>query len=129
MREKAAWSRLRRSGQYGRDMVQPRHRHHPHLLTRWMQMLAVPARAWRVFQHILADHGEAFQQAHPRYQTSYDDELVRKMLDCGTPMKMGYVEYRCRHCGQGQHLVAMSCKFSLCFRCVKVYTDNWVSQV
>jgi hypothetical protein len=44
-------------------------------------------------------------------------------------MKMGSVEYRCLHCGQGQHLVAMSCKSSLCLRCAKVYTDNWVSQV
>src|SRR5262245_41144464 len=51
------------------------------------------------------------------------------MLDCGNPVKMGAVEYRCLHCGQGQHLVAMSCKSSLCLRCAKVYTDNWVSQV
>jgi hypothetical protein len=42
---------------------------------------------------------------------------------------MGYVEYRCQHCGQGKHLVAMSCKSSLCLRCAKVYVDNWVSQV
>jgi hypothetical protein len=32
-------------------------------------------------------------------------------------------------CGQGKHLVAMSCKSSLCLRCAKVYVDNWVSQV
>ena len=51
------------------------------------------------------------------------------MLACGNPMKMGSVEYRCLHCGQGQHLVAMSCKSSLCLRCAKVYADNWVSQV
>jgi len=42
---------------------------------------------------------------------------------------MGYVEYRCLHCGQGKHLVSMSCKSSLCLRCAKVYTDDWVSQV
>jgi hypothetical protein len=92
-------------------------------------MLAAPARDWSVFQHIFAEHWEAFQQAHPRYQTPYYDELVRKMLDCGNPAKMGYVEYRCLHCGQGQHLVSMRCKSSLCLRCAKVYTDNWVSQV
>ena len=51
------------------------------------------------------------------------------MLACGNPEKMGYVEYRCLHCGQGKHLVAMSCKSSLCLRCAKVYVDNWVSQV
>ncbi len=40
-----------------------------------------------------------------------------------------YVEYRCLHCGQGKHLVSMSCKSSLCLRCAKVYVDNWISQV
>jgi hypothetical protein len=92
-------------------------------------MLAAPARDWSVFQHIFADHWEVCQHTHPRYQTPYYDELVRKMLDCGNPAKMGYVEYRCLHCGQGKHLVSMSCKSSLCLRCAKVYTDDWVSQV
>src|SRR5256712_9644 len=129
MREGALRSPLRRSGQRGGAVVQPRHHHNLNLLTRWTQMLAAPARAWSVFQQIFADHWEAFQHAHPRYQTPYYDALVRKMLACGNPMKMGSVEYRCLHCGQGQHLVAMSCKSSLCLRCAKVYTDNWVSQV
>jgi hypothetical protein len=110
-------------------VVQPRYRHNPYPLTRWTQMLAAPARDWSVFQQIFADHWAAFQHAHPRYQTPYYDELVRKMLDCGNPAQMGYVEYRCLHCGQGKHVVAMSCKSSLCLRCAKVYTDNWVSQV
>jgi hypothetical protein len=92
-------------------------------------MLTAPSRDWSVFQQIFAEHWEAFQQAHPHYQTPYYDKLVRKMLDCGNPAKMGYVEYLYLHCGQGQHLVAMSCKASLCLRCAKVYTDNWVSQV
>jgi Transposase zinc-binding domain len=39
------------------------------------------------------------------------------------------MEYRCLHCGQGKHVVAMSCKSSLCLRCAKVAVDNWVSQV
>jgi transposase-like zinc-binding protein/putative transposase len=108
---------------------QPRHHHNHNLLTRWTQMLAAPARAWRVFQQIFAEPWEAFQHAHPRDQTPYYDALVRQMLACGNPMKMGAVAYRCLHCGQGQHLVAMSCKSSLCLRCAKVYTDNWVSQV
>ena len=92
-------------------------------------MLAAPARDGSVFQQIFAEHWQAFQQAHARYQTPYYDALVRKMLDCGNPVKMGAVEYRGLHCGPGQHLVAMSCKSSLCLRCAKVYTDNWVSQV
>ncbi len=92
-------------------------------------MLTAPSRDWSVFQQIFADHWEAFQHAHPRYQTPYYDGLVAKMLACGQPEKMGYVAYRCLQCGQGTHLVAMSCKSSLCLRCAKVYVDNWVSQV
>jgi len=92
-------------------------------------MLTAPSGDWSVFQRIFADHWEAFQHAHPRYQTAYYDGLVAKMLACGHPHQMGYVEYRCLHCGQGKHLVSMSCKSSLCLRCAKVYTDDWVSQV
>ena len=92
-------------------------------------MMSAPARDWNVFKQIFADHWGEFQHAHPRYQTSYYDGLVAKMLGCGNPDKMGYVEYRCLQCGQGKHLVAMSCKSSLCLRCAKVYVDNWVSQV
>ena len=54
---------------------------------------------------------------------------MAKMLACGNPEQMGYVEYRCLRCGQGTHRVAMSCKSSLCLRCAKVHVDNWVSQV
>jgi Putative transposase/Transposase zinc-binding domain len=92
-------------------------------------MSAAPSLDWSVFKQIFADHWKPFQHAHPRYQTSYYDGLVTKMLACGNPEKMGYLEYRCLHCGQGKHLVAMSCKSSLCLRCAKVYVDNWVSQV
>jgi len=92
-------------------------------------MLTAPSRAWSVFQQIFADHWEPFQHAHPRYQTPYYDGLVAKMLACGQPEKMGYVEYRCLRCGQGTHQVAMSCKSALCLRCAKVHVDNWVSQV
>src|SRR2546426_7288389 len=92
-------------------------------------MLAAPSRDWNVFKQIFADRWPAFQQAHPRYQRAYYDDLVAKMLACGNPDTMGYLEYRCQHCGQGKHLVAMSCKSSLCLRCAKVAVDNWVSQV
>jgi len=92
-------------------------------------MLAAPARDWSVFKQIFADHWEPFQHAHPRYQTAYYEGLVAKRLGGGNPETMGYVEYRCLHCGQGRHLVSMSCKSSLCLRCAKVYVDNWVSQV
>ena len=92
-------------------------------------MMAEASRDWNVFKQVFADHWDEFTHAHPRYQTSYYDGLVAKMLACGNPEQIGYVEYRCLHCGQGKHLVAMSCKSSLCLRCAKVYVDNWVSQV
>ena len=92
-------------------------------------MMRHPSGDWSVFKQIFADHWDAFQCAHRRYQTPYYDGLVAKMLGCGNPEKMGYVEYRCLPCGQGKHLVSMSCKSSLCLRCAKVYVDNWVSQV
>jgi hypothetical protein len=92
-------------------------------------MMAHASRDWRVFKQIFTDHWDEFKHAHPRYQTSYYDTLVAKMLDWGNPDKMGYIEYCCEQCGQGKHLVSMSCKSSLCLRCAKVYVDNWVSQV
>ena len=110
-------------------MVQPLHRNTLITPTRCDPMLAAPSRDWSVFKQIFVDHWEPFQHAHPRYQTAYYEGLVAKMLGCGNPETMGYVEYRCLHCGQGKHLVAMSCKSSLCLRCAKVYVDNWVSQV
>jgi hypothetical protein len=92
-------------------------------------MMTHPAGDWSVFQQLFADHWDAFAHAHPRYQTPYYEDLVAKMLACGNPEQMGYVEYRCLRCGQGTHRVAMSCKSVLCLRCAKVHVDNWVSQV
>src|SRR5947209_3934093 len=92
-------------------------------------MRVAPARDWNVFQQIFAEHWDGFKHAHPRYQTSYYEGLVAKMLRCGDPDQMGYVEYRCLQCGQGTHRVAMSCQSSLCLRCAKVHVDTWVSQV
>ena len=92
-------------------------------------MRAAPSGDWSVFQRIFADHWETFQHAHPRYQTPYYNGLVGKMLACGNPAKIGDMEYRCLHCGQGKHVVAMSCKSSLGLRCAKVAVDNGGSQV
>jgi Putative transposase/Transposase zinc-binding domain len=92
-------------------------------------MIAAPSRDWNVFKQIFAEHWEGFKHVYPRYNTRYYDGLVDKMLGCGNPEKMGYVEYRCLQCGVGKHLVSMSCKSSLCLRCAKVYVDNGVSQV
>src|SRR5216684_3677084 len=92
-------------------------------------MSAEPSRDWNVFKQIFVDHWDGFKRVHARYNKRYYDSLVDKMLRCGNPEKMGYIEYRCLQCGEGNHLVSMSCKSSLCLRCAKVYVDNWVSQV
>jgi hypothetical protein len=92
-------------------------------------MLAAPSQDWNVFKQIFAEHWDGFTRLYPRYATPYYASLVEQMLGCGNPEKMGDIEYRCLHCGHGQHCVAMSCKSSLCLRCAKVYVDNWVSQV
>jgi len=92
-------------------------------------MIAAPAQDWNVFQQIFAEHWEGFKGLHPRYNQPSYDALVQKMLACGDPDKMGYIEYRCLQCGEGTHRVSMSCKSSLCLRCAKVYVDTWVSQV
>ena len=92
-------------------------------------MMPQPSGDWRVFQPSFAEHWDAFQRAHPRYQTSYYDGLVAKRLACGNPEKRGDVESRCLQCGQGTHRVAMSCTSSWCLRCAKVSVDTWVSQV
>jgi len=81
--------------------------------------------AWNLFKQIFAEHWDGFKHIHPRYNKPYYDSLVDKMLGCGDPEKIGSIEYRCLHCGQGKHVVAMSCKSSLCLRCAKVYVDNW----
>ena len=88
-------------------------------------MTAAAPPAWNLFKQIFADHWDGFKRVHPRYDRRYYDGLVDKMLGCGNPDKMGYVEYRCLQCGMGKHLVSMSCKSSLCLRCAKVYVDNW----
>jgi len=92
-------------------------------------MLAAPSQDWNLFKQIFAEPWDGFTRLYPRYHTPYYESLVKKMLGCGNPEKRGYIEYRCLHCGQGKHLVAMRCKSSLCLRCAQVYVDNWVSQV
>jgi len=84
---------------------------------------------WNVFKQIFEDHWESFKKKYSRYDTLYYDSLIRKMLDCGNPDKMGYTEYLCQSCWEGKRVVSNSCKSSMCLRCGKVYVDNWVSQV
>ena len=92
-------------------------------------MTAEATPAWNVFKQIFAEHWDGFKRVYPRYDQRYYDGLVAKMLGCGDPDQMGYVEYRCLQCGAGTHRVAMSGKSSLCLRCTQVSVANWVSQV
>src|SRR2546425_7558237 len=92
-------------------------------------MTAEAPPAWNIFKQIFAEHWDGFKRVHPRYHKPYYDGLVDKMLGCGDPEKMGSIAYRCQHCGEGTHRVAMSCQSSLCLRCAKVYVDHWVAQV
>jgi len=101
----------------------------PNTLARYDLMMAAPSEDSNVFKQIFVDHGDGFKHVHPRYNTRSYDGLIHKMLNCGHPDKMGYLEYHCEHCGQGQHLVSMSCQSSLCLRCAKVSVDNWGAQV
>ena len=76
-------------------MVQPRHHYNLNLLIRWTQMLAAPAQAWSVFQQIFAEHWEAFQHAHPRYQTPYWPKPNTET----TSRKLPATRYRAMSCG------------------------------
>ena len=110
-------------------MVEQRYYTQPNTPKRDGLMTAEAPPDWNVFKQIFAQHWDGFTRVYPRYNKSYYAGLVDKMLGCGNPEKMGYIEYRCLHCGGGTHRVAMSCKSSLCLRCAKVYVDHWVSQV
>ena len=113
----------------GWNVVEKLYHIQPNTLKRCGLMTAETPPAWNVFKQIFAEHWDGFKRVYPRYDRRYYDGLVDKMLGCGDPDQMGYIEYRCLQCGEGTHRVAMSCKSSLCLRCAKVYVDNWVSQV
>ena len=109
-------------------MVKPLHRKHITPPTRCHAMMTHPPGHWRVCKPIMAEHWDAFNQAHPRSRTSYSDGLVAKRLAGGNPEQRGSVADRCLQGGQGTHRGAMSCPSSLCWRCAKVSVDHGVSQ-
>lgn len=84
---------------------------------------------WNIFKEIFARHWSGFKELYPMYDDKYYDELVDKMLTCGDPKRIGYIEYQCQRCAHGNRIVPMSCKSTMCLRCGKVYVDDWVSQV
>jgi hypothetical protein len=82
-----------------------------------------------VFKKIFQDNWEAFKIKNSKYATDYYEDIVTRMINCGDPEKMGFLEYQCTACGQCSRKVSMSCKSTMCLSCGKVYVDNWVSQV
>jgi putative transposase/transposase-like zinc-binding protein len=76
------------------------------------------------FKQIFRDHWEAFKQTHPKFDRPDYNDTIQKMLNCGDPEKMGFVQYRCCQCGQVRR-IAFTCKSCFCLSCAKVYTDRW----
>ena len=76
------------------------------------------------FKKIFQDHWDEFKTFRPRYNSDYYDTVVNKMLNCGDPEKMGYVQYRCCSCGKTRE-IAFTCKSCFCLSCAKVYADRW----
>ena len=77
------------------------------------------------FKQIFRDHWPFFKERHRRYDTSYYETVIQKMLDCGDPATMGYMQYRCTRCGETRR-IAFTCKSCFCLSCAKGYTDRWV---
>ena len=76
------------------------------------------------FKQIFRDHWETFKATYPRFDTADYDTVVQKMLDCGDPEKMGYVQYRCLNCGE-TYRIAFSCKSSFCLSCAQPRMSQW----
>lgn len=76
------------------------------------------------FKQIFRDHWEAFKLTNPLYNTLYYDRVVRNMLDCGDPEKMGFVRYLCTSCGKTR-TIGFTCKSCFCLSCTKPYMDRW----
>ena len=78
----------------------------------------------KTFKQIFYDHWDAFKQTHPRFDYSDYNDAIHKMLDCGDPEKMGFVQYRCCQCGEVRR-ISFTCKSCFCLSCAKGYTDRW----
>jgi len=60
-----------------------------------MNMKSEPTPGWNIFKQIFHDHWDEFKQFNPRHDHAYYDELVNKMLACGNPDQIGYLDMRC----------------------------------
>ena len=76
------------------------------------------------FKQIFRDHWETFKATYPQFATPDYDTAVQKMLDCGDPEKMGYVQYRCLGCGEWRR-IGFTCKSSFCLGCAQPRMSQW----
>jgi len=81
-----------------------------------------------IFKKIIKENWESFKKEYPRYENPQYNDVIDKMLKCGTELG-GYTEYRCLNCGIGERKIAFSCKCMFCLSCVKVHVDEMVSRV
>ena len=77
------------------------------------------------FKQIFRDHWPLFKERHRHYATPYYETVIEKMLNCGDPETMGYMQYRCTRCGETRR-IAFTGKSCFCLSCAKGYTDRWV---
>jgi hypothetical protein len=76
------------------------------------------------FKQIFRDHWETFKATYPQFDTPDYNIPVQKMLDCGDPEKMGFVQFRCLNCGETRR-IAFTCKSSFCLSCAHPHTIHW----
>lgn len=76
------------------------------------------------FKRIFHEHWDNFKLVYPRFDTTDYNTAVQKMLDCGDPERMGFVQFRCMACGQIRR-IAFTCKSCFCLSCANGYTDHW----
>ena len=81
-----------------------------------------------LFVKIFKDFFDDFKSKYPAFATENYQQQVDKMINCGDP-KFGYIEYGCMSCGGYRHQIAFTCKGSLCLRCSRVRSENFVKQV
>ena len=76
------------------------------------------------FKQIFRDHWDAFKAQCPTFDRPDYNTPVQKMLDCGDPEKMGYVQYRCLFCGETRR-IAFTCKSCFCLSCAQPRMAQW----
>lgn len=78
-------------------------------------------------KQIFQDHWGDYLVKHP--DVSLDTrEVVKKMLECRNPDKLGYSKMACPDHPEAYTVIPHSCKSRFCNSCGKVAVDNWLSR-